>query len=135
MVTSGSRKRSQTSKKINCYFTADCLLVSFSPSVGCSFLLPNISHTEKDNPTLVSGQVIENIGHYFSFEDGKDQQFLVFYRTVRFDSELRLRWSNGNLESSKDLPKLLELVKAENGFVARILTCRSLCFRLSRCLY
>lgn len=67
-----------------------------------------INHTGKDNSVLLSDQVIDKIGNHFSFEEGKDKQFLVsFYRTAKFDGDLHLGQRNGNLESSKHLPKIL----------------------------
>lgn len=72
-----------------------------------------INHTGKDNSVLLSDQVIGKIGNHFSFEGGKDKQFLVlFYRRAKFDGDHHLGWRNGNLESSKDLPKILQLVRS-----------------------
>lgn len=52
-----------------------------------AFAAQCIKNTAKDSASLLSGQVADETGNYFSFKEIKNKQFFVFYRTAKFDSD------------------------------------------------
>lgn len=123
VVTSVSRMRSQLSEKADGCFTTGSLSLDFLFYLCWVFLFMTtcINHTGKGNPVRLSGRVIGKIGNYFSFEKGRDQQLLVFYRMVELAISI---WHEG-MEAWRvwnTCPRSYSWIKAGNGFEVRVMT-------------